>query len=140
MELIIPKFDSAYYSIYKASEDEAWEVLHGIFDDVSEKFDRIPDFTLNWLFLSTSGIHGTYTTLDILRNERLYPDELDPADYDYEEPCTLVTFLIVSPRICRIIYGNVMVSTEEEDQWLRDKVQKTLEGIKTSQEGNYQTK
>ena len=73
---------------------------------------------MNWLVLSTSGVHGSYTTLD----------ELDLPDD--------ITFLVIQPRLVVLHYGNVTVRNEEDRTWLREAVNKTLAAIKDSQEGN----
>jgi hypothetical protein len=83
------------------------------------------DYTMNWLFCSTSGVHGSYDTLDDLVWE---------AD-DEDEVYTYLTVLVVQPRIVRIHYGSIPVLPEDVP-WLREVVKHTLEGVRESQEGN----
>ncbi len=92
------------------------------------------DFTLNWCFCSTSGVHGSYSTLD---DEQNYFD--DPAKFIEEnggEPYEPnVTITIVKPRVVQIGSGSPHI-TEEDIDYLRDLVRRTLKGVKKSQKGN----
>ena len=98
------------------------------FEQVREHFSPTTDYTLNWLILSTSGVHGTYTTLDEI-------EDCDGLD-EYGDTCpTDVTVLIVCPRLVVMKYGHFEV-TEDDIRWLRDQVAKTLDGITRSQYGN----
>ncbi|MFW9872431.1 MAG: hypothetical protein ACFFG0_04955, partial [Candidatus Thorarchaeota archaeon] len=74
---------------------------------------------LNWCFLSTSGVHGSYTTLD----------EMEQLDYkgNYD-----ITILIIQPRLCNLFYGNIPIS-KEDVSYLRHLVSTTIEAIKESQ-------
>lgn len=73
---------------------------------------------LNWLFLSTSGIHGSYKTLD---------------EWTPESP--EITMVAVCPRILHMTFGDVEVS-EDQIPILRRLVRETLEAVAQSQEGN----
>lgn len=86
------------------------------------------DFTLNGLFLSTSGLHGTYLSIDDL--ERYWED----AD-EIGEPPHHLTVLVVQPRVCRLYFGMVDVAREDLP-WLRETVGRTLAGVIASQHGN----
>ncbi len=93
------------------------------------------DFTLNWCFCSTSGVHGSYSTLD---DEQSYFD--DPVKFVKEngdepyEPS--ITITIVKPRVVQIGSGSPYI-TEEDIPYLRELVRRTLTGVKRSQKGNY---
>lgn len=87
------------------------------------------DNTLNWLFLSTSGVHGSYTTLDEI--EQYVPDVDDEETYR-----PTLTALIVQPRTVCIRYGGEIEVAPEDVPYLRHVVARTLEGITRSQEGN----
>ena len=78
-------------------------------------------FTMNWLFLSTSGTHGSYGTLD-------------DAEEESEDPF-YITALVVQPRIMNLHYGNGLFY-KKEISWLRSVVKKTLGGVQLSQQGN----
>jgi hypothetical protein len=80
---------------------------------------------LNWCFLSTSGVHGTYATLDGMHEPE-----------DGEEPFRHITVLVVQPRLVVMRYGNIDVETDEDERWLRELVNSTIVAVKKSQEGN----
>ena len=113
------------------------------FDDVRKVFDptyvppvigplttRETDYTLNWVFASTSGVHGSYCSID----DVLARWDGDP-DYPDEEAAHDITILIVLPRCCILRYGTVEV-TKQDLADLRVWIGKTLEGVQRSQEGN----
>jgi hypothetical protein len=97
------------------TSEAAWEHL-------KETFLEPCDYKLNWLFLSTDGIHGSPLTLNDLQ-------EIPVSDRD-------ITFLVVNPRMCRIFYGTLDITTEEETDWLMSVVKKTMDGVLMSQLGN----
>lgn len=107
-----------HYSVNFVAENDAWRVLHGTFGDSGE----VADYSANWLFLSTSGVHGWYTTLADIEGK------LDEEPY--------ITFLILAPRLCRIAYGNVPINDANDITWLEQVVGQSLKGIMASQEGN----
>jgi hypothetical protein len=97
--------------------------------ELREMFVEATNYELNWLFCSTSGVHGTRTTLDEI--ERAF--DL-PSDHDeYVEPD--ITVLVVQPRLVVLRYGHVWI-TREDVPWLREVVAKSLAGVLASQEGN----
>lgn len=108
---------SSYYRSYEIND----------ITEVAELFANPDhtDFTLNWLFLSTSGVHGSYATLDDL--ETWEPEE--PGD----RRC--ITVLVVKPRIVQTLYGTVEIQADDIP-WLREAVRRTLAGIQESQKGN----
>lgn len=98
------------------------------FEHVRSVFSADVDYTLNWVFASTSGIHGSYMTIgDLLQN-------WDELEADPEESHTL-TITIFQPRIVRVHYGTVEV-TKEDLVWLSDQIQKSILGVIRSQQGN----
>lgn len=98
--------------------------IHSV-DDLRSIFPTGEADEMNWCFLSTSGVHGSYTTLDDL--------EAGPEDDGYE--WTSVTVLVVAPRMVRCNYGHIEVG-KEDIPWLRRLVSSTLEAVAKSQEGN----
>jgi len=93
--------------------------------DIREVFPTGEANELNWCFLSTSGVHGSYATLDGIHE----PDE-------GEEPFRHITVLIVQPRLVVLRCGNVNVETDEDEQFLRRLVASSIEAVKESQKGN----
>lgn len=95
--------------------------------ELKTMFPDETDYTLNWLFCSTSGVHGSYLTLD----------QFDPSSPDDEDdwPPYPLTVLVVQPRIVRVRYGVIDVMPDDVE-WIRDRIRKTLAGVAESQEGN----
>lgn len=87
---------------------------------------------LNWLFVGTSGVHGSYNKIDdveyILRGE-------DPEEEPLPNGRALITVLIVHPRRCVLRWGEVQVNMEDLN-YLRKLVRSTIENIQFSQGGN----
>ena len=81
---------------------------------------------LNWLFLSTSGAHGTYTSLNDIEGD---PDPEDESPHE-------VTVLICHPRLVVLKYGCIDVPDQEDRDWLREQVARTIEAIIKSQAEN----
>ena len=114
------------------TNDDRWLCLKACVDN-----DR-PD--LNWLIGSTSGIHGSYTTLDDLENpESEYHQEMKAEGKTFTEiieNLEAFTILIIQPRVCRIIYGTIGIRSQEDFHWLRNKIDESVHEIRKSQEGN----
>lgn len=105
-----PNMHMEHYNIYKF---DTIDVLKGMF----------PNSTcdnMNWVIFSTSGVHGTYTTLDDIER-------------DGEGRLTVT---VLQPRKISIAYGEIEV-TKEDVPFLRKLAQSTLQAFKESQEGNY---
>lgn len=76
---------------------------------------------LNFVLFSTSGVHGTYTTLeDIEASLTKYGDDAPAAGDDYPDDYHVpaVTVLIVHPRLVCLRYGVVPV-TLADLPWLK---------------------
>jgi hypothetical protein len=114
--------ENIYYKAIKLRGTTVKEALRPIFGEGT-------DYTLNWLFLSTSGVHGTYTTLDknLAWDER---QNVIPHPWPRE-----VTCLVVHPRTCTLRWGELQYD-EDDETWLREVVGKTLAGVAESQAGN----
>jgi hypothetical protein len=87
----------AHYSVFKTTVD-SMDAIRVIFP--SGKADE-----MNAVLFSTSGVHGTYTTIEDA--EKLLPDEF-----------TQITFLIIHPRIVCIRYGNVTPKNQQDIDFL----------------------
>lgn len=88
---------------------------------------------LNWLFLSTSGVHGSYSTLDDCFFDPA--DCPDPEGYDPGAVNDTITVLIVQPRMVRSYYGDITIGPDDVP-WLREQVRLTLAAVAKSQSGN----
>jgi hypothetical protein len=84
---------------------------------------------MNWVFLSTSGVHGSYATLDDVTSD---PDYLD------EDGTMSITVLIVRPRLVSMVYGTVAI-TDAHVPILRRLVEETIAAVAGSQAGNMAT-
>lgn len=109
---------------------ESMDEVRGLFDPVERT-----DFTMNWLFCSTSGIHGSYLTIVELEEYFADPDRFDREDNGGEAFEPSLTVLIVKPRVVQIGYGDIQV-TKADLPYLRDLVSRTLAGVAKSQEEN----
>ena len=95
-------FEAAHYSIMKLDngDESGMEALRIMFP-TAEADD------MNFVIFSTSGIHGSYNTIEQAEN----PDD--------EDSLTSVTFLIVHPRIVCLRFGNCCPKTAEDFAYLK---------------------
>jgi len=85
----------AHYSIFKIDGEHAMTALREMFPDGAAN-------EMNFVLFSTSGVHGSYATIeDAMKDE---PDD----DGKWR-----VTFLIVQPRLVCMRYGNVRFGAED---------------------------
>jgi hypothetical protein len=121
-----------HYNTFKVHSASAMKVLRDYFPDGKCN-------ALNFVLFSTSGIHGTYTTLDEIEtslrkygDRELAEDEDLPDDYH----CPDLTFVIVQSRLVTMRYGEVAV-TLSDIPFLRGLADSALAAVKDSQRGNY---
>lgn len=109
--------DGAHYNVFSAAR--------GVDLDVGTLRRFFPDGEadeMNFVLFSTSGVHGTYRTIeDAEARIPLWREgKPDPEDPDGEAPSQPdVTFLLVHPRIVCLRYGNVLVSSQEDIDFLK---------------------
>ena len=99
--------DSAHYSVMCIADGE---------DEMEALKMMFPEGTaddLNVVLFSTSGVHGTYTTIEEIE-ETLHKTVLEA----WEDPTTL-TFLIVHPRLVALRYGTVTPKTQDDIDFLK---------------------
>lgn len=109
--------------------DEKWMCLKAFFEN--DKADH-----MNMLMGSTSGIHGSYTTLDDLE----MPDPETAADnaesgFDMSHP-EAFTFVVIQPRVCRLTYGTIGIRSIDDMNWLRNIITQSIAEFAESQVGN----
>ena len=106
------------------TNDDRWICLKAHFpQDRADKY--------NWLLGSTSGIHGSSTTLDNLEDPHfLEENELDPRDIE------AFTILIIQPRVVRFTYGTVGIRSEDDANWLRGIIIESIAEIAKANLGN----
>jgi hypothetical protein len=106
--------DGLHYSIGK--------VLYGI-ESLKALFPNGEANDLNFVLFSTSGVHGTYTTLeDIEESIKKYgfespSDEVYETSDDYHYP--EVTVLVVHPRVVALRYGCCKIDSLEDLEYLK---------------------
>ncbi len=73
---------------------------------------------LNFCLFSTSGVHGTYSTVeDVERYIQSVPEDKRKCD---DDRCDTITFLVIRPRSLIFNYGNVRVETQNDVEILRE--------------------
>jgi hypothetical protein len=109
--------EGGHYNIFKfRNPDVALKMLREWFPDGQCN-------AMNLVFFSTSGVHGSYTTIEECEDsiKKLGPGEVDydalPEDHDYEP--RYVTVLLVQPRIVSMTYGNVKCETLEDVAFMK---------------------
>jgi hypothetical protein len=80
---------------------------------------------MNFVMLSTSGVHGSYCSIDDVLGD----------DDDRDEDNKTITILIIQPRIVRMQYGNLHFKREDEP-WLRALVESSIAAMAESQKEN----
>lgn len=93
-----------HYTMTRVADNEAWTTLRAYFPD-----GRADE--MNVCLFSTSGVHGTYATIEEIE-KRLKRKRAAKAGYP-------LTFLVLQPRRVVVEYGNVSVTTLEEVEWLK---------------------
>ena len=98
------RLDSAHYSVLrKQSGVDGMDALRLSFPDA--KAD-----SFNFVLFSTSGVHGTYNTIEDA--ERFLKGE-DPEGFNE------VTFIIVHPRLVALRYGVCSPNTQDDIDYLK---------------------
>ncbi len=89
--------DGGHYNITRLNQHaDGMEALKALFPDGKAN-------SMNFILFSTSGVHGTYQTIE--------EEEIDPG--------TGITFVVVHPRLVALRYGNVEPQTPEDFAFLR---------------------
>lgn len=117
---------------------------NGINGDAMDIIRLLEPNELNWVFLSTSGVHGSYCSLDDIEfrlwdgtDAEVREDECAVDDPEWTRDTTAdITVLIVLPRIVATMFGNGVIRTREDVALLRRRVEQTFEGIANLQKGN----
>ncbi len=124
MEQVAPdpatKPDRAHYSIHRFDDEVGIQELR--------RMIPVAD-SMNWLFLSTGGIHGHYGVLDEVEERWDEPDTEDDHHHN-------ITVLVVKPRMVMMHYGTIELRSMDDIQFLRERVTETLDAVAFSQIGN----
>jgi hypothetical protein len=113
--------EGGHYNHYSVVTEMAMAHLRRIFPE-GEGND------LNFVLFSTSGVHGSYTTIEEAeRWLRTPPCELtedDMAD-------SIITFVIVQPRLCTIHYGNCKPKNLDDIEFLKKLRETSWQAVQT---------
>lgn len=101
--------DGGHYNNYGCRDEYGMRGLR-------EMFPTGEANAMNVVLFSTSGVHGTYVTIEEVEAWVGKPDPLDDSD---EYAPRLVTFLIVHPRICTVRSGNCRPDTLDDIAFLK---------------------
>lgn len=91
-----------HYNHFEVYTDRAMEFLHQWFPDGQAN-------ELNFALFSTSGIHGSYTTIEKVAKKLNDPDGIHE-----------ITFVVICPRLCTLYYGNLIVKTPQDIEFLAE--------------------
>lgn len=93
-----------HYSLQKVSSIE----------DLKRLFPDGEANDLNFVLFSTSGVHGSYVTIeDIEASLEKYGPDLPEGDTPDDWVNNDLTVVVVQPRICCLRYGNVAVTLND---------------------------
>lgn len=100
------KKEGAHYNIFSVPKGKEMEALRCIFPE--GQCDE-----MNFILFSTSGVHGSYLTIeDIEGSLKKYGEEYDGDAEDYSSP--YLTGLIIQPRlVCMRYFGEMKVALED---------------------------
>lgn len=106
--------DGAHYNIFHMNPETSMDALRETFPD--GECDE-----MNLVLFSTSGVHGTYTTIEEVETSlKKYGEDAefeDESPEDYYSPN--ITILIIHPRIVCMRYGNLNGVKLSDIQYLK---------------------
>lgn len=151
-----PMFVARKQAVDVASKDGTWTIsgiamgtsgpgghytVSNVTGDVMAFLRGMEPDDLNFFFPSTSGVHGSYCTLDQIDKLFGASEEEAREEFGFEEGEATptqwdLTFCFVMPWMCTIYYGNVPVRSPDDSRFLRGLVEKTIKGVLARCEGN----
>ena len=108
MKVIREPANILHYNIFHYDPNESMGMLRSVFPDGEAD-------EMNFCLFSTSGVHGSYSTLEEAESW---------IGKDGEEKVDHITFLLVHPRTVTLRYGNVIIESYEDIDFLK-KLRKT---------------
>jgi len=97
--------DGGHYNTFACLSQDGMAALRDFFPDAKAN-------AMNFVLFSTSGVHGSYCTIEEVEESRA--DGVAEDDRIEE-----VTFQIVQPRLCTIRYGNCIPQTPDDFAFLK---------------------
>lgn len=112
---------------------EGYEVVEEVitFRDVAAAVKENPDL---WVFCGTEGWHGTKLSLNECEQMIRGKHETWSAGGAF------ITVFLIDPKRVSIRWGEVSLKTINEAEWLRKKVDSTIQAVIASQSGNVSAK
>ena len=95
--------DGINWKVIRCKDEESMRLLRSIFPE------GMAD-SMNFVLFSTSGIHGSYSTIEDAETSMAAGEEEDSIH---------VTFLIVRPRVVALQFGNCLPRTAEDFAFLK---------------------
>ncbi len=120
--------DGGHYNTFSCKPGEEMRLLKDIFPNGQAN-------ELSFVLFSTSGVHGTYSTIEAQwdqrdeRQKEIDEDEYLELDEKYQHSPE-VTFLIIQPRLCTTTHGNVKITCQEDADYLKKLRQTSWEVVK----------
>jgi hypothetical protein len=99
--------EGSHYNTFKVHLEHGMHALRQIFPNGEAN-------PLNFVLFSTSGIHGSYASIEEVEKEWHYA--IQEANDNWPMP---LTFLIVQPRLVCLRYGNCIPETEDDFKFLK---------------------
>jgi len=116
--------EGAHYSLFQ---------ITGGIDALKQFFPDAKANEMNFVLFSSSGVHGSYTTIEQIEESlqkygdlRKSNEEEWPEDYRWPD----ITVQIVQPRICCLRYGNINI-TLEDIPYLKQLRQSSWDAVRT---------
>jgi hypothetical protein len=98
--------DGAHYSIMRKQQGvDGMTALRGMFPDAVAN-------EMNLVLFSTSGVHGTYNTIE-------EAEATINGTAEEDDQCTQVTFLVVHPRLVALRYGVCYPASADDIDYLK---------------------
>lgn len=98
--------DRNHYNQFRCKHEDGMTALREMFPTGEANY-------MNFCLFSTSGIHGSYITIEDVENEFN-----NGNDKFYEEDWS-VTFVIIQPRTIAMFYGNCKPQSKEDFDYLK---------------------
>jgi hypothetical protein len=100
--------DGAHYNNYGCLGRNGMAALREFFEDGIAN-------EMNFVLFSTSGVHGTYRTIEDAEATLARGNKNEDGEASQPE----VTFLVVQPRICCLRHGNCLPETADDIAFLK---------------------
>lgn len=106
MRQVLNKGCAPYYSVFTTEGENGMAFLRELFPEGKADY-------MNFVLFSTSGVHGSYQTIEDAEAFLSAPTITDDTDN------SRVTFLVVHPRIVCLKYGNCEPESAEDIEFLK---------------------